>query len=118
MPATAERKITLSDEQVRLLERFSREFRERHIEARRTGDLVAVDISFVGSLEGVGKTPAPGLTRGLPAGRHRLPLALRLGQAQPQQDAGHRRAPDQHRRAAALRSEEHTSELQTLMRTA
>src|SRR3546814_7679827 len=91
-----------SDEQVRLLERFSREFRERHIEARRTGDLVAVDISFVGSLEGVGKTPAPGLTRGLPAGRHRLPLALRLGQAQPQQDAGHRRAPDQHRSAADL----------------
>jgi hypothetical protein len=31
--ATAEREIELSDEQVRLLERFSPEFRERHIEA-------------------------------------------------------------------------------------
>jgi transposase InsO family protein len=53
--ATAERKIELSDEQIRLLERFSPEFRERHIEARHTGDLVAVDTFFVGSLKGVGK---------------------------------------------------------------
>ena len=53
--ATAERKIELSDEQVRLLERFSPEFRERHIVTRHTGDLVAVDTFFVGSLKGVGK---------------------------------------------------------------
>lgn len=53
--ATAERKIELSEEQIRLLERFSPEFRERHIETRHTGDLVAVDTFFVGSLKGVGK---------------------------------------------------------------
>jgi transposase InsO family protein len=43
------------EEQTRLLERFSPEFRERHIEARHTGSLVAVDTFFVGSLKGVGK---------------------------------------------------------------
>jgi transposase InsO family protein len=53
--ATAERKIELKDEQVRLLERFSPEFRERHIEAPHTGSLVAVDTFFVGALKGVGK---------------------------------------------------------------
>jgi transposase InsO family protein len=53
--ATAERKLTLSDEQIRLLERFSPEFRERHIEAPHTGALVAVDTFFVGTLKGVGK---------------------------------------------------------------
>lgn len=52
---TAERTIELSDEQTRLLERFSPEFRERHIEAPHTGSLVAVDTFFVGSLKGVGK---------------------------------------------------------------
>jgi transposase InsO family protein len=51
----AQRKIELTDEQVRLLERFSPEFRERHIETRHTGDLVAVDTFFVGVLKGVGK---------------------------------------------------------------
>jgi transposase InsO family protein len=49
------KKIELTDEQVRLLERFSPEFRERHIETRHTGDLVAVDTFFVGHLKGVGK---------------------------------------------------------------
>ena len=49
------KKIDLSDEQIRLLERFSPEFRERHIETRCTGDLVAVDTFFVGHLKGVGK---------------------------------------------------------------
>lgn len=53
--AVAERKIELSDDQVRLLERFSPEFRERHIEAPHTGALVAVDTFFVGYLKGVGK---------------------------------------------------------------
>ena len=49
------KKIALSDEQVRLLERFSPEFRERHIETRCTGDLVAVDTFFVGHLKGIGR---------------------------------------------------------------
>lgn len=52
---TAERRIELSEEQVRLLERFSPEFRERHIEAPHTGALVAVDTFFVGTLKAVGK---------------------------------------------------------------
>jgi transposase InsO family protein len=52
---TAERTLTLSDEQIRLLERFSPEYRERHIEAPHTGALVAVDTFFVGHLKGVGK---------------------------------------------------------------
>src|SRR5690349_12397927 len=39
---TADRKLSLSEEQIRLLERFSPEFRERHIEAPHTGALVAV----------------------------------------------------------------------------
>jgi transposase InsO family protein len=49
------RKIKLSDEQIRLLEKFNPEFRERHIETRCTGDLVAVDTFFVGTLKGVGR---------------------------------------------------------------
>jgi transposase InsO family protein len=53
--ATAERKIELTEEQTMLLERFSPEFRERHIEAPHTGALVAVDTFFVGTLKGVGK---------------------------------------------------------------
>ncbi len=51
----AERKLELSDDQIRLLERFSPEFRERHIETKHTGDLVAVDTFFVGTLKGVGR---------------------------------------------------------------
>lgn len=51
----AKHRIILTDDQVRLLERFSPEFRERHIETRHTGDLVAVDTFFVGHLKGVGK---------------------------------------------------------------
>lgn len=53
--ASAERAIELTPEQARLLERFSPEFRERHIEAPHTGALVAVDTFFVGVLKGVGK---------------------------------------------------------------
>jgi transposase InsO family protein len=53
--ATGERKIELKEDQIRLLERFSPEFRERHIEAPFTGALVAVDTFFVGALKGVGK---------------------------------------------------------------
>jgi transposase InsO family protein len=53
--ATAERTIELTEEQVEALERFSPEFRARHIEAPHTGSLVAVDTFFVGTLKGVGK---------------------------------------------------------------
>lgn len=52
---TAELTITLTEEQTQALERFSPEFRERHIEAPHTGALVAVDTFFVGTLKGVGK---------------------------------------------------------------
>ena len=48
-------RVKLTSEQVRMLERFSPEFRERHIETRWTGDLVAVDTFFVGTLKGIGK---------------------------------------------------------------
>lgn len=50
-----ESQIELSEKQISLLERFSPEFRERHIETRHTGDLVAVDTFLVGSLKGVGR---------------------------------------------------------------
>jgi hypothetical protein len=42
---TAERRIELKDEQIRLLERFSPEFRERHIEAPHTGADLPLKIS-------------------------------------------------------------------------
>jgi transposase InsO family protein len=45
----------LSPSQIKALERFSPEFRERHIESHHTGELVAVDTFFVGHLKGVGK---------------------------------------------------------------
>jgi transposase InsO family protein len=50
-----EKRIKLSDKQIRLLERFSPEFRERHIETNHTGELIAVDTFFVGTLKGVGR---------------------------------------------------------------
>lgn len=50
-----EQRLELNEDQVRLLERFSTEFRERHIEVRHTGELVAVDTFYVGTLKGVGK---------------------------------------------------------------
>lgn len=53
--ATAERRIELSEAQIKALERFSPEFRERHIEAPHTGALVAVDTFMVGHLKGVGR---------------------------------------------------------------
>lgn len=49
------KKLELTDEQIRLLERFSPEFRERHIKTKYPGYLVAVDTFFVGTLKGVGK---------------------------------------------------------------
>ena len=51
----AERQVELNEEQTRLLERFSPEFRERQIEVHATGELVAVDTFFVGTLKGVGR---------------------------------------------------------------
>ena len=50
-----EQTIELNDEQIRLLERFSPEFRERQIEVHYTGELVAVDTFFVGAHTGAGK---------------------------------------------------------------
>ena len=53
--ATADRAITLIEEQTQALERFSPEFRERHIEALHADALVAVNTFFVGTLKGAGK---------------------------------------------------------------
>lgn len=50
-----ERRLDLTDDQVQALERFSPEFRDRHIEAPHTGSLVAVDTFMVGTLKGVGR---------------------------------------------------------------
>lgn len=52
------RSIKLTDKQIRLLERFNPEFRERHIEAPHSGALLAVDTFFVGNLKGVGRVYA------------------------------------------------------------
>lgn len=49
------RSVQLTDKQVRLLERFNPEFRERHIDAPHTGSLLAVDTFHVGHLKGVGR---------------------------------------------------------------
>ena len=49
------RKIKLSEEQIRALERFDPEYLERHIEVNATGELVAVDTFYAGTLKGVGK---------------------------------------------------------------
>ena len=49
------RKVKLTEEQIQALERFDPEFRERHIEVHATGELVAVDTFFAGTLKGVGK---------------------------------------------------------------
>ena len=45
----------LTEEQILALERFDPEYRERHIEVNKTGELVAVDTFFAGTLKGVGK---------------------------------------------------------------
>ena len=49
------RRIKLSEEQIQALERFDPEYRERHIQVNATGELVAVDTFFAGTLKGVGK---------------------------------------------------------------
>ena len=50
-----ERDFELTEEQILALERFAPEYRERHIEVKKTGELVAVDTFFAGTLKGVGK---------------------------------------------------------------
>nr|WP_243394759.1 hypothetical protein [Leptospira adleri] len=47
--------IPLSEDQIKLLERFDPEYRERHIQADSTGELVSMDTFMVGSLKGVGR---------------------------------------------------------------
>ena len=47
--------MALSEHEIQLLERFDPEFRERHIEANFTGQLVAIDTFMVGNLKGIGK---------------------------------------------------------------
>ena len=49
------RKIKLTEEQIQALDRFDPEYRERHIQVDATGELVAVDAFFAGTLKGVGK---------------------------------------------------------------
>jgi transposase InsO family protein len=47
--------IALTENHVKLLEKFDSEFRERHIQADFTGQLVAMDTFMVGNLKGIGK---------------------------------------------------------------
>jgi hypothetical protein len=47
--------IALTENHVKLLEKFDPEFRERHIQADFTGQLVAMDTFMVGNLKGIGK---------------------------------------------------------------
>jgi len=50
-----ETKIELTESQIRLLEKFSPEYRERHIQADFSGQLVAMDTFLVGTLKGIGR---------------------------------------------------------------
>ena len=47
--------IQLTEQHIALLEKFSPEFRERHIKADFTGELVAMDTFMVGTLKGIGR---------------------------------------------------------------
>lgn len=47
--------VVLSETQLRLLERHSVEFRCRHVEASRPGELLNQDTFYWGTLKGVGK---------------------------------------------------------------
>jgi len=47
--------IELTAEQVALIEKANPCFRERHVESRRPGELLAQDTFFVGTIKGVGK---------------------------------------------------------------
>lgn len=48
-------KVELTEDQIKLLEKFSPEFRDRHINVHKTGELVAMDTFLVGTLKGVGR---------------------------------------------------------------
>jgi transposase InsO family protein len=50
-----EHNIQLTEQHIVLLEKFEPEFRERHIKADFTGQLVAMDTFMVGNLKGIGK---------------------------------------------------------------
>jgi transposase InsO family protein len=50
-----ETQIELTESQIRLLEKFSPEYRERHIQADFSGQLVAMDTFLVGTLKGIGR---------------------------------------------------------------
>ena len=73
--------VKLTENHVRLLERFDPEFRERHIKADFTGNLVAMDIFMVGNLKG-----------NLSADHSWLPFQVRLREHLHLEDAGNRRA--------------------------
>lgn len=51
----ADEGIELSSEQVRFLEKQNPQFRERHVESSRPGELLCQDTFYVGQLKGVGK---------------------------------------------------------------
>ena len=50
-----QKKVDLTEDQIRLLERFDPEFKERHIKTKYTGHLVSIDTFMVGYLKGVGR---------------------------------------------------------------
>lgn len=97
--ATQEKTTVLTSEQVRILERFSPEFRDRHIEAPHTGSLVAVDTFMVGTLKGVGKVY---LQTAIDC--HRLPFPRRIRSPVYKQVASDRGASTQHRCTSLLRT--------------
>lgn len=47
--------ITLTTEQIALIEKANPCFRERHVESSRPGELLAQDTFYVGRLKGIGK---------------------------------------------------------------
>ncbi len=51
----ADEGIDLSDEQVRFIEKQNPQFRERHVESARPGELLSQDTFYVGHFKGVGK---------------------------------------------------------------
>jgi transposase InsO family protein len=53
--ASRENTLLLSEQQIKLLERHSPEFRCRHVEASRPGELLNQDTFYWGTLKGVGK---------------------------------------------------------------
>jgi transposase InsO family protein len=52
---TAGKKVKLSEEQIRLLEKHNPAFRERHVESPHPGHLLCQDTFFVGRIKGVGR---------------------------------------------------------------